>query len=83
MVYEILDERFRPCTSGDKRLETLYSGCRWAEGPVYVPAGRYLVWSDIPNDRLLRWDETTGEVGSSAARRASPTATPSTRTAGC
>ncbi len=37
--------------------------CRWAEGPVYIPAGRYLLWSDIPNDRILRWDETTGSVG--------------------
>jgi gluconolactonase len=64
-LYETLDERFRTgrCQAGDSRLETLYEGCRWAEGPVYVPAGRYLVWSDIPNDRLLRWDETTGAVG--------------------
>jgi gluconolactonase len=45
------------------RLEHLHGGCRWTEGPVYVPAGRYLVWSDIPNDRMLRWDETTGAVG--------------------
>ena len=44
-------------------MERLYAGCRWAEGPVYVPAGRYLVWSDIPNDRMLRWDEPTGQVG--------------------
>ncbi|MFF5424510.1 MULTISPECIES: SMP-30/gluconolactonase/LRE family protein [unclassified Streptomyces] len=64
-VYEILDDRFRTgrCHAGDSRLEVLYEGCRWAEGPVYVPAGRYLLWSDIPNDRLLRWDETTGTVG--------------------
>ncbi|MET9430649.1 SMP-30/gluconolactonase/LRE family protein [Streptomyces sp. NPDC003036] len=64
-VYEVLDDRFRTgkCTAGDSRLETLFTDCRWAEGPVYVPAGRYLVWSDIPNDRLLRWDETTGTVG--------------------
>ncbi|MEU9225962.1 SMP-30/gluconolactonase/LRE family protein [Streptomyces massasporeus] len=64
-LYETLDERFRTgrCQAGDSRLEVLYEGCRWAEGPVYVPAGRYLVWSDIPNDRLLRWDETTGAVG--------------------
>ena len=38
-------------------------GCRWAEGPVYVPAGRYLLVSDIPNDRIMRWDETTGAIG--------------------
>lgn len=64
-LYETLDERFRTgrCQAGDSRLEALYEGCRWAEGPVYVPAGRYLLWSDIPNDRLLRWDETTGAVG--------------------
>ncbi|MFJ9815155.1 SMP-30/gluconolactonase/LRE family protein [Streptomyces sp. NPDC101151] len=64
-LYEILDDRFRTgrCQAGDSKLETLFEGCRWAEGPVYVPAGRYLVWSDIPNDRLLRWDETTGKVG--------------------
>ncbi|MGH3659489.1 MAG: SMP-30/gluconolactonase/LRE family protein, partial [Micromonosporaceae bacterium] len=52
-----------PCTVGDRRVERLYQGCRWAEGPVYVPAGRYLLWSDIPNDRMLRWDEPTGTVG--------------------
>lgn len=62
-LHEILDPRFRPCTIGDDRLEKIHGGCRWAEGPVYVPAGRYLLWSDIPNDRMLRWDETTGTVG--------------------
>ncbi|MBG0857844.1 SMP-30/gluconolactonase/LRE family protein [Streptomyces spinoverrucosus] len=64
-LYDILDDRFRTgrCHAGDSKLESLFDGCRWAEGPVYVPAGRYLVWSDIPNDRLLRWDETTGTVG--------------------
>ncbi|MFE0171133.1 SMP-30/gluconolactonase/LRE family protein [Streptomyces sp. NPDC059002] len=63
-MYEILDERFRTgrCANGDDRLEKLYGGCRWAEGPLYLPAWRQLVWSDIPNDRLLRWDETTGAV---------------------
>jgi gluconolactonase len=65
VLYEVLDDRFRTgkCAAGDSRLELLHDGCRWAEGPVYVPAGRYLLWSDIPNDRLLRWDETTGAVG--------------------
>jgi gluconolactonase len=60
--FERLDERFAECR-GDARIERLYDGCRWAEGPVYFPAGRYVVWSDIPNDRMLRWDETTGAVG--------------------
>lgn len=64
-LYEILDERFRSgrCTSGDEKLEVLHDDCRWAEGPVYLPAWRQLVWSDIPNDRMLRWDEHTGATG--------------------
>lgn len=62
-IYQVLDERFQPCTWGDARLEHHYGDCRWAEGPAYHPAGRYLVWSDIPNDRMLRLDETTGAVG--------------------
>ncbi|MDP9464822.1 MAG: SMP-30/gluconolactonase/LRE family protein [Actinomycetota bacterium] len=60
--FEVIDDRFSVCR-GDSRIERLYGECRWAEGPVYVPAGRYLVWSDIPNDRMLRWDEMTGNVG--------------------
>ena len=60
--FEVLDERFGH-VAGDSVVEVLYSGCRWAEGPAYFPAGRYLVFSDIPNDRMLRWDETTGAVG--------------------
>jgi gluconolactonase len=60
--FEVLDERFR-FFGGDHVLEQLHTGCRWTEGPAYFPAGRYLVFSDIPNDRLLRWDETTGVVG--------------------
>jgi gluconolactonase len=59
----VLDERFRPLVNSNARLEKLYEGCRWAEGPAYFPAGRYLVWSDIPNDRMLRFDETTGSTG--------------------
>ncbi|UAX57538.1 SMP-30/gluconolactonase/LRE family protein [Streptomyces sp. A144] len=63
--YDILDDRFRTgrCANGDSRLEVLHDDCRWAEGPLYVPAWRQLVWSDIPNDRILRWDEATGTVG--------------------
>ena len=47
---------------GHANLEKLASGCRWAEGPAYFPAGRYLIWSDIPNDRMMRFDETDGSV---------------------
>jgi len=44
-------------------IERLYTGGRWAEGPVWFGDGRYLLWSDIPNNRILRWDEATGTVG--------------------
>jgi len=60
--FEILDSRFRG-VKGDQWMERLHTGCRWTEGPAYFAAGRYLVFSDIPNDRILRWDETTGAVG--------------------
>ena len=61
--YEILDEQFRRCIRRSAQVERLYTGCRWAEGPVYFPLHRTLVWSDIPNDRMLRYDEATGTVG--------------------
>ncbi|MGP3959988.1 SMP-30/gluconolactonase/LRE family protein [Nonomuraea sp. 3N208] len=60
--FEVLDERFA-AVAGDDVIEVLYTGTRWSEGPVYFPAGRFLVWSDIPNERMLRWDEMTGAVG--------------------
>ena len=41
-------------------VERLYTGCRWAEGPVWFGDGRCVLWSDIPNNRILRWDEETG-----------------------
>src|SRR3954463_14859171 len=62
-VFETLDERFNNLFVGTAQLDKLYTGCRWNEGPAYFAAGRYLVWSDIPNDRMLRWDEPTGNVG--------------------
>ncbi|GAA1679454.1 SMP-30/gluconolactonase/LRE family protein [Glycomyces endophyticus] len=58
--FEAHDDRF--AVAGDDYLECLYSGGRWTEGPVYVPHGKYLLFSDIPNDRMLRWDETDGSV---------------------
>jgi len=60
--FVVLDERFAG-VSGDQWMQKLHTGCRWTEGPVYFPAGRYLLFSDIPNERILRWDETTGQVG--------------------
>ena len=61
--FETRDERFAACVKPSAKLEQLYDGCRWAEGPAYFPAHRSLVWSDIPNDRMLRYYEPTGEVG--------------------
>lgn len=58
----MLDPRFQ-AVGGDEWVEGIADGCRWTEGPAYLAAGRYLVFSDIPNDRMLRWDETTGAVG--------------------
>jgi len=60
--YTIIQPRFNDCIRKSARIERLFDCCRWAEGPAYFPAHRYLVWSDIPNDRMLRWDETTGNV---------------------
>lgn len=61
-AFEVIDPRFRKLAMINVHLERLYTGCRWAEGPAWFAAGRYLVWSDIPNDRMLRWDETDGSV---------------------
>lgn len=60
--FEVLDPRFRTLAFPNVHVEELWTGCRWAEGPAWFAAGRYLVWSDIPNDRMLRWDETDGSV---------------------
>ena len=60
--FEVVDPRFRKLALPYIHVEKLYTGCRWAEGPAWFAAGRYLVWSDIPNDRMLRWDETDGSV---------------------
>ena len=60
--YDILDDRFGALIIGHARLERLWTGCRWAEGPVYVPSAKSVLWSDIPNDRLMRLDETDGSV---------------------
>jgi gluconolactonase len=60
---QILGERFAPYRIFSAAVERLYTGCRWAEGPVWFGDGRYLLWSDIPNDRILKWEEETGQVG--------------------
>lgn len=60
--YEVLDARFARLVKGSAAVDRLYSGCRWAEGPAWFPAGRSLIWSDIPNDRMLRYDAADGSV---------------------
>ncbi|MET0599781.1 MAG: SMP-30/gluconolactonase/LRE family protein [Mesorhizobium sp.] len=60
--FEVVDRRFHKLVIVSARVERLWTGCRWAEGPVYVPAAKSLLWSDIPNDRVLRYDETDGSV---------------------
>jgi gluconolactonase len=52
----------RPCTTTATTPASGYDPARWAEGPVWFGDGRYLLFSDIPNDRILRWLEDTGEV---------------------
>lgn len=58
--YEYFDKRFRALTVPTVNVMKLYTGCLWAEGPVWFADGNYLVWSDIPNNRLLRWSEEHG-----------------------
>ena len=53
--YEYFDKAFYGLTVPTAEVEELYTGCRWAEGPVWFNDGGYLVWSDIPNNRMLRW----------------------------
>jgi gluconolactonase len=60
--FEVLDKRFRRLFVGNAEVDKLYTGCRWAEGPAYFAAGQYLVWSDIPNNRMLRLDACSGAV---------------------
>jgi gluconolactonase len=59
--FEVLDERFAG-TGGDRWMDVLFADGRWLEGPAYHPAGRFLLFSDIPNDRVLRYDEISGRV---------------------
>ena len=58
----VLDPRFKRLFAGYARVERLWTGAVWSEGPVWFPAGRYLLWSDIPRNRMLRWTEESGQV---------------------
>ena len=60
-IYEIHDPKFRYLTVGSAALDELYNGCRWAEGPVWFADLNCLIFSDIPNERMLRYSQD-GEV---------------------
>lgn len=60
--FEVLDKEFKSLFAAHIHVERLWTGARWSEGPAWFAAGRYLVWSDIPNNRMMRWDETDGSV---------------------
>ncbi|TCF99923.1 gluconolactonase [Paraburkholderia strydomiana] len=53
--YEVHDPRFRLLLQPNASMDKLTGECLWAEGPVYFPATDLLIWSDIPNNRMLRW----------------------------
>src|SRR5450631_1310759 len=62
LAVEVVDLRFAKYQIISAAVERLYTGARWAEGPVWIGDGGYLLFSDIPNNRMLRWLEETGEV---------------------
>ncbi|GLY64974.1 SMP-30/gluconolactonase/LRE family protein [Amycolatopsis taiwanensis] len=59
---QVLDASFKRLRNWMAAIERLATGFRWAEGPVWFGDGRFLLWSDIPDNRILRWSEETGEV---------------------
>ena len=59
---QTLDPSFNKYRIAQTTVERLYTGARWSEGPVYMGDWRCVLWSDIPNNRLLRWDEETGRT---------------------
>src|SRR5467141_2635625 len=74
---KIVDPGFARYRLGLAKVERIASGMRWAEGPVWFGDGRCLLWSDIPNNRIMRWEEETGRV--SVYRKPSNNANGNTR----
>ena len=54
-TYELIDRRFRSYLLANCVVGRLYTGTLWAEGPCWFADGEFLIWSDIPNDRMMRW----------------------------
>jgi gluconolactonase len=73
----VLDSSFAKCRINSAKVERIATGMRWCEGPVWFGDGRYVLWSDIPNNRIMRWDEETGAV--SVFRKPSNNANGNTR----
>jgi gluconolactonase len=61
-LVRVIDPSFNRLRLGLARVEQIASGMRWTEGPIYFGDGRYLLWSDIPNNRIMKWEEETGTV---------------------
>lgn len=59
-LYQHHEKEFRQLVQGNEKLELLDDSCRWAEGPVWFADANMLVWSDIPNNRLMRWTPDGG-----------------------
>jgi gluconolactonase len=59
---EIIDEEFKKYVIGNAVIDRVFTGSRWAEGPAWFGDGRYLLFSDIPNNRILKWEEETEKV---------------------
>ena len=59
---QVLDPAFNKYRLLLASVERIATGMRWCEGPVYMGDWRCLLWSDIPNNRIMRWDEETGRV---------------------
>ncbi len=60
--FVVLDKRFSELVASHIRVDRLWTGAVWSEGPAWFAAGRYLIWSDIPNNRMLRYDDASGHV---------------------
>jgi gluconolactonase len=61
-LVRVLDSRFEHYRLAHAKVERLGGGMRWAEGPAWFGDGRYVLLTDLPNDRIMRWDEVTGAL---------------------
>src|SRR5262249_41212253 len=76
-LIKVIDPSFTKYRLPLAKVEKIASGMRWAGGPVWFGDGGYLLWSDIPNDRIMKWEEETGAV--SVFRKPSNNANGNTR----